>query len=585
MAELLKRENDILTLKVELLAFEHVRCTLQFHSGGPLQSQVLWEGTVSSLGIPPASERTGSGLRNRLNSASFQLPGVLLHSIEQGLHTWCSEGPGREPALWVHLVKPYGALRYLPWERLLFKALNVPVLMLPDFIFPPPRESTSDLNIALCASAPLDSEDSPMHQALWIAIQSIIQGCGKRIRLHVFIDAVMYDNLRGNLNLTDDIVLYDPRQAAPFVADDLSSRLVDRTGTLRSPWLLWMREALKNVSTDVVHFVCHGHLSGATGAMLFAQSPLTRTERYLAGPVGCTELSGFLTQIGAWSTAFSAPGDNHSPAGLRALADEIAQTLPGPMMLFDPRHGDPHELEAGYRFVHAPRPQSPPRAQGLYLYCQPYLLLNTDHDTVADDVLEHIEQHAERYARNAEQSATVRMSRPGDGAADIPRKSVSAVTAATERLAEQVQLQYQQVLRDQIIPESIARHEMNLAIQTIDRLRKTVGEIEKDRLANEMDIQLTEMERKYFEIMASKIETNASMEPANVGAAQGNDDIKQALFETVGRIKAVMDDITQLSFDSEHWDERIKDRLPKLEKLLHAYDGILSQNDNGSSGP
>src|SRR5262249_31186846 len=71
---------------------------------------------------------------------------------------------------------------------------------------------------------------------------------------------------------------------------------------------------------------------------------------------------------------FTSLPDNHSELGLRWLADEIAQSRPGPMMMHilneDPRGA---ELEAGYGFLYNVEPQEPPPSNALVIYCQPYL--------------------------------------------------------------------------------------------------------------------------------------------------------------------------------------------------------------------
>lgn len=595
MAEKLKRENDILTLKIELSPPERVRCTLQSLESGRLRSDALWEGAAAEFGVAPSRGRPGAWLRD----SRFQLPPALPDALKRGVADWRSADPGREPALWVHLAKPYGALRYVPWERLLVEAVDTPVLMLPDFIFPPPLESTSTLDVALCASAPLNCEHHCVAMGLHDAIGAILHGSDRPVRVHVFADQAMHDALRDG-GLPPEVKLHDPQSAAPYVVDDPSSRLLDQAGLLRSPWLLWMREALKDFSTDAVHFVCHGHLSGHYGAMLFAQSPLGRTDQFLAGPVGCAELSGFLTQVGAWSTAFSAPADNHSPAGLRALADEIAQTLPGPMMLFDPREGDVGDLIAAYRFVHSPNPQSPPRSRGLFMYCQPYLLSEERNRDEPTELAQHLFQRAELQARNAPQAASVHRAFQdyvGDssksvrpmGSSGTRGKSISAVTAATERLAEQMQVQYQQVLRDQVIPDTIAQSEMSVAMDTIDLLRKAVGQIESRRLIGEIDTRLEEMERECEPPPAPA--APPPPQAKDVGEADDIDETESDSAdntETVGektvpeglrlqaehmaQIQAATADLAQLSLNEDFDLEALSGRLRRAQEAAERYE-------------
>jgi hypothetical protein len=513
MAELLKRENDIVTLKMELTRPQHARATLQFQAGGGLQSLPLWEGGIEEWGLAPS---IASDLRSRPDESRFHVPPRLLPQLHSA---WRRHAAPDRP-LWIHLAKPYGALRYLPWERLLVDALQAPVLMLPDFIFPPPRESASMLDIAVCASAPLDCEHAPVRDGLVDAIQAIVSGIERPVRLHVFADAEMGEPVR-HLSLgSAELILHPPADAGRYVVEDPSSRLLDASGTLRSPWLLWMRQALKPYSTDAVHFVCHGHLSGNSGAMLLAQSPLGRTENYLAGPVGACELTSFLTQVGAWATAFSASRDNHNPIGLRALADEIAQSLPGPMLLFNAACDAPTALAQSYRFIHGQTAQPPPRSRAVYLYCQPYLLAPTRGAADPAELSEQVRSHIELYARNDRQRDSALKSLPQSAAAPAARspffvqtagKSISAVTAATERLAEQVQVQYQQAMRDEVLPEAIVQRDLDTAMDTIDLLRQAVGAIEQRRIHGEIEQLLEQAEQ------AASLDAGAAAPAADAG--------------------------------------------------------------------
>lgn len=489
MAELLKRENDIVTLKFELTESvlvsgmrrtTQVRCALQYLADGQLQTRQVWVGGIDCLVLGDPTQRNAE----RDDDYLFALPPELVGCVVNELQ---ASGRTGQP-VWVHLVKPYGALRFVPWERLLGKALAVPILMLPDFIFPPPRGLSSALDVAICGSAPLDCEDPFVRDAVRDAIMAIPHGLQRLLRLHVFTDTDVAAQLQDLRAITMpeyvELIFHDQNEAAPYVVEDISSRLVDQGNTLRSPWLLWMRESLKRYSIDVVHFICHGRLSRGRGSMLFAQSPLERTDNYLAGPVGAVELQAFLTQIGAWSTVFTSPQDNHSEFGLRSLADEIAQSRPGPMMLCAPAHGDGNELAAGYRFLYSQQPQSPPQSLALFIYCQPYLLSESRGAEPAYSVAEHASSRIERFARNAlQQKSVIRSLQPqSDGQHYAETESIPAVVSATERLAEQMQVQYQQVVRDEVIPGEIAELEMDAAMDTLDLLRQAVAEIEQRRL-------------------------------------------------------------------------------------------------------
>jgi hypothetical protein len=441
---------------------------------GKLEDVRSWQGYTSSMGLREAFD-------TRKIAGGGALPQIVLPvDLLSDLHIWFKEGTEGDRPLWVHLVKPYGGLRLVPWERLLGEVLDVPILMLPDFLFPPPREVSATLDVVLCGSAPLGSEESSICQAVTLAAQRIIQGSPRRTRLHVFVDAHIVDSLHSQWiaagRLGTEIFVYDGKLAEAYVTEDPSSRLVDRAGVLRSPWLLWMRDALRKRAVDVVHFCCHGYLARGRGALLFAQSPLDRSDRYLAGPVGLVELQTFLTQVGAWSSAFSSLHDNFSEPGLRALADEIAQNRPGPMMMHNLRidpGGD--ALAAGYHFLYANRPSPPPRSTALFIYCQPYL----SPDAVSlEPPMRGAEPAFAELARNTLQQAQAKQTGEDSPLDSLfgGEENVASWIAATERYSEQVQLRYQELARDELMPQEMTARQTQLAMDTIARLRAAVAD-------------------------------------------------------------------------------------------------------------
>lgn len=508
MAEAIKRDYDIVVLKVQAGAGlgasagsrePIVRFTLQYHEERALVDGPRWEFPRGQI-VPMELDRSTA----RGQGPSIALPVAML----EGLRDWFTDKTkGRRP-LWVHLVKPYGLLRIVPWELALGQALARPILMLPDFIFPPPREAMHVLDVALCGSAPLGYEGHSVHQAMRQAADRILAGtgAGRRVRLHVFADRDIAQPLsaawKADGRLDAQIVVHDTAEAEPYVAEDLSSRLVDAAGTLRSPWLLWMCKVLADQAIDVVHFICHGHLTRERGALLFAQSPLERSERYLAGPVGAAELGTFLTRVGAWSTVFSSLPDNHSAPGLRWLADEIAQSRPGPMMMHnlavDP---DGAALAAGYAFLYGLEPQAAPESRALFIYCQPYLEAGVVNFSAAPAAPQGMERAAFRsrgsvskdgttaspftvpvspVARNPlQQEAAARSLEQSPLDRFFGAERVSSLVASTERFAEQVQLQCQQLARDDLLPASGTRSaEFEATFDTLAKLRAAVAGVE-----------------------------------------------------------------------------------------------------------
>jgi hypothetical protein len=446
MAELLKREYDLIVLKVEVLQIQpDVLFTLQAKVDGALTDVMRWSSDITTLAL----------LRDRTSTVHCKVPA----EVSAGILDWVQSNVDGMPPLWVHLVKPYGALRFMPWERAFGAGFPMPVLMLPDFLFPPPREAADTLDIALFASAPLNFEDYVVRQALQNTVGGIITAAVRKTALHVFADREMYLEMRTLLSLvTNDAVqvtLYDPKDAAEYVDADLSSRTVDETGQLRSPWLLWMRDQLRRNSVDVVHFVGHGSLTRDRGALIVAQSPLQRTDDFRAGPISAVELATFMTQVGAWGTALTVAPMNHSEPGLRALADEIGQTRPGPVLMHNmDRESSPLVMASAYRLLFDTVPTDLPKSDALFIYCQPYRVR-----TGETAPLEVGTQRSARSAitlespvsRSVGQTQIAAAASAGASPLDSLIEQGSAVkpwVAATERVAEQVLLKLQASVRD-----------------------------------------------------------------------------------------------------------------------------------------
>lgn len=482
MAEMLKQRHDIVVLKVELLAGSprereslRVRFTLQGKVDGQLTDLLRHEVTDPVAHLAGLFER---------GPQAGQEPALALpdHVVQDLRVTFMDSAESGRP-LWVHLVKPYGVLRFVPWERDLGRLLDTAVLMLPDFIFPRPRESAETLEVALCASAPLHHEDGPVRDAVVVAARRILEGSPRATRVHVFTDAVIEGGVTAVLSdaiAAGHVIVHPASGAEPFVQEALGSRPVDAGARLRSPWLLWMREALKGQAIDVVHFCCHGYLSGGLGAMLFAQSPLERTDRYLAGPVGLQELQNFMTQVGAWSSAFESVQDNHSRPGLRALADEIAQARPGPMLMHDLR-ADPsgEAISQAYAFVYAADPGAFARSDALFLYCQPYLSAPPSIFKTADAPTGRQRGALPELSRNdaqTRQAFSASLAAPTDALFETGRV-VKPWVAATERFADTIQLAYQALARDDVTPASVCEAHSAIANDTLDRIRAAVAEL------------------------------------------------------------------------------------------------------------
>jgi hypothetical protein len=363
MTQILKRQFELVALKVWLRLqrsgiVAHIE--LESHEGGTPRTLKEWAVTGSELGLPaelPRDWRLDKALpQDLLNGLSSEVDALHLHP---------------QHPLWLHLVKPYGALGVIPWEDLLVPVLQRPILRLPDFL-ESPRENRSVLDVALCCSEPVSEQQIHPPVLLEHVAGAILNGSGRpRTSVHIFADANYHTELRERFANETRVSVHDPAGAGRYGEQERSTILLQGTRGIRSPWLLWIRDAMLGRSLDAVHFICHGYLAGDRPALALAESPLSNRDRRDARYVGVGELAAFLTQTGAWSAILTDPPENYSEAGLRMLTDTLAQTRPGPVIYHNLKSAAASTLEEAYAFLFAPEPSPPPCQTGWFTYCQP----------------------------------------------------------------------------------------------------------------------------------------------------------------------------------------------------------------------
>jgi hypothetical protein len=372
MAEILKRAYNLVALKISLDLVgddASVSCELQVTESHLPSTKDVWTISASEIGCPKILAKE----QIRGHSTPFKKPDWLvdkLRSSIEGLHLF--EGP-----LWLHFVKPYGLLGLAPWEKW-FASLPVPVIRLPDVISDPPREAPATLDVLICTSSPVAKEEMSSENYVVRLVRQVMQKHPRsKVGFDVFTDLERFSQTQEMMKaeglLGSVVRVHPPDQASSYAVPRRNPTIDDPFLDLESPWLLWMRNAIKGRSVDMVHFICHGYFNGDRGALAFAQSPTRNEDTRWSRFVGKRELSTFLTQVGAWAAAFSSPDENYSDAGLRLLADGLAQDQPCTVLYHD-WLADPKGSQLGdaYQFLFQRQPGMPPRADALFLYCQPF---------------------------------------------------------------------------------------------------------------------------------------------------------------------------------------------------------------------
>lgn len=289
--------------------------------------------------------------------------------VTAAIDAWATEHLEPAEPLWLHLVKPYGRLGAIPWERDLVPSIGRPLLRLPD-VLPLPGRSTSTLSIALVATGPAAEGPPPALTIGAPVAQALVRAIGDRLMLHVFADMGVERELSQALESAG------VRRYHIHVPHHHRERSLD-PDSLASPWLRWIRDALEGHMLDAVHFLVHGSSLGTQGAILTPLEP--SRDRAFPVSVEAFELEALLNQVGALFVGFSRLPDNWSDYGLRMLADELGSHRAGPVLLHDPEiDPDYDDLAACARFLASAGPSTPPTSPALQLYVQPRQVAGVD---------------------------------------------------------------------------------------------------------------------------------------------------------------------------------------------------------------
>jgi hypothetical protein len=366
-ASLLTRPDDLYILKIWMdtsVERPDARFELDLNPQAkiaPTKALGEWHCSTGVLGIP--DQLTSNSDIPKLN----ELPNEML----EWLRSLMLNAPVDAP-LWIHLENPAGYLRLLPWERLLQSPLKRPILRLVDLESPTPSELDNTLNVVVCASEPSAKSKFPVKVLVPQMVRAILESAPREtVSLHIFTDQNSYGSLLDHPELQDKrICIYDPASSFPPPPNDTDTRYTSML--VENVWLRWIISKLRGSSIDVVHFLCHGYFRTEQGFIAVAESPVRNVDQEWSRFIGAAELNRFLVQVGAWSVAFSAPPGNFSYAGVRQLANTMAEIRPGSVLLHEIQ-SDPESkmLRDSYSFLYRPGPQLAPSTSAVSIYCHP----------------------------------------------------------------------------------------------------------------------------------------------------------------------------------------------------------------------
>ncbi|AMA59952.1 hypothetical protein [Bradyrhizobium sp. CCGE-LA001] len=293
------------------------------------------------------------------DSGVLSLPLQLHDGLKAGLALM---NPAADLPLWLDLVRPYGFLGILPWERVLSEQLARPVLRLPDFLVRP-RENADVLEAAILFDPPPSIARANAVDQLKLIVGELLAGSPRaQTRIHIFPNAACAKAL------ANPSVKLDKR-AHVHSASEIAESAAEGLGFV-SPWFDWICAALKGQSLDAVHFVCRARATEGAAVLLLSRSPNAAEAQILtAAEIG--DLGAGLARLGAWAAMFSPPPGEADRAAMAFVADTLAQSRPG-SVAFHPAAPDcAQHLRETFRFLFSPEPAQPPKLAKGFLYCQP----------------------------------------------------------------------------------------------------------------------------------------------------------------------------------------------------------------------
>lgn len=321
----------------------------------------------------------GSFAQRLLNGFALTLP----QRIADPLCALCEKLLDEDEVLWLEILHPSSYLPLVPWEQLVRKCVPNPLVRRsPHAVYPitPARP----LRTIVCASGASRRRLLPA-QALADGVTQIRDALPAGSVVHVFADRAHHAAL-------------EPLITAPTGANGSVLRIHDLNGTESAtpeaggtghPWARWITASLAGEAVDLVHWISPAELGADRGRMAVLADPSAEpaiTKRRLGVQVStphftpggtvryvtAEEMHAFMNRLGAWGAVISSPGDPASRAGLRMLADDLAQLRPGPFALHEFGGAkDDALLSRLYEFIVAPANSNVPPPSTLALYSHP----------------------------------------------------------------------------------------------------------------------------------------------------------------------------------------------------------------------
>jgi hypothetical protein len=370
MAVLIAHRWSLGVLRVtldEAPAVPTVTCEVVINEGSQTKVRLHRQFPIWAFGVSDSVDR----FRGR--ELDLSVPSELVADLA----SWVHGGADNRAVLWIHLVKPYSVLGAVPWEKM-ETSIGIPILRLPDLL-PDQAPPEGSIDIAVCAAALRRKGDLPLVEVA----SEILDAAGSLddARVHFFVDQKIVEQLSDRLGATAGAPVanwtvheWDPTRGADLGNPPRSGRRTASRADNR--WLAWIQDAARKQSFDILHFVCHGYVTGQgdQGVLALPVSP-AEADFKSASHVTAADVLNAARKVGAFAVGFSSLPGNYSTSGMRLVADAVGANRAGPVFMYDHRHGEVEQLSYAYKLVLGHAPWEYPEDPSLLFYLQPDLVL------------------------------------------------------------------------------------------------------------------------------------------------------------------------------------------------------------------
>jgi hypothetical protein len=369
MAMIIRDENKLLALQLQLLALpggETLSCAL-FNGPEPIGGAMTLP--ARAFGLPDGDDE------HAFASARLRLPEALIAPLRAASARLVAP----DAPLWLFIPRGAGKLALFPWESEIERALDRPLLHLPNFL-DDPFEAGMTLEIALAVSLPAECDVAPaanLVAAFFTALTGPMPP-HRDIVVHIFADAACEDlvaRLSPPPGLGSPRIEIHPASTAQVTPPASAGEVATRRFV--SPWLGWMARRLKGKAIDLVHFICPSYYTDTCSCLALQQTGLERSDPLWRRLVATEEMCALLDELGVKAVSFTAAGYGCYERAASRVAFDVSWRRPGPVIAV-PAEPRPERLAAALGLICADADVQVRHLGGTVFNCHPRHLIGAE---------------------------------------------------------------------------------------------------------------------------------------------------------------------------------------------------------------